>query len=423
MGAASAALDSSRSRGRLRWRWAFAGFCLLALYVLVTVLFAPSPDPKGDEGPLLSTATRLLHGGYADHGNPDATEWIWHGPGVPLLLVPMVALHLPLAVVRALVGPPLLLLAAVLIHRLLGRAVAPRLARRGAVAFALFVPLWGLLPQFRKEPLALVLLVGGLLATAHALGGDGRRFAVLAGLCFGGLALTRLEYGWVVVGLFVVWTVRWLVVARDRRRARSLVLAYGVALLVCVPWLLYTHSLTGKVAYWGNASGLSLFWMAPGSPSSLGDWHGIPEVLRDERLASERPFFVALARHPPLERDVILQRVARRRIRADPARYVRNLAANASRMLFGFPFTFGRPLVATVAYALLSAVLLGWVAWALVRLRRRREDLPRETLPFALFGVLTFLVHLPPSAEPRMLTLLVPLFGWAIVLALGRRPA
>jgi hypothetical protein len=65
---------------------------LLAVLVLVSVLAAPSGVPVRDEPDFLVLAERLLAGWYAD-ASPDADPrlFLWHGPGLPALLAPLVA--------------------------------------------------------------------------------------------------------------------------------------------------------------------------------------------------------------------------------------------------------------------------------------------------------------------------------------------
>lgn len=63
---------------------------------------------------------------------------------------------------------------------------------------------------------------------------------------------------------------------------------------------------------------------------------------------------------------------------------------------------------------IVNGLLLAAAAWAALRLWRRRDTVPPEAAPFALFALLGIAVHLPPSASPRMLLPLVPLLVWLI---------
>ena len=85
------------------------------LHQLIAVV--TNQDP-GDESRYLAYATNLTHGFYALTDSSDPQLYLWHGPGLPTLLAPLVALHLPLEVTRVLVGPTLLFATMVVFHHL-----------------------------------------------------------------------------------------------------------------------------------------------------------------------------------------------------------------------------------------------------------------------------------------------------------------
>jgi hypothetical protein len=227
------------------------------------------------------------------------------------------------------------------------------------------------------------------------------------------------------LGTALLW---WLIacvrhrVAPERVRvARRWTLICAVGMLACVPWLAYTYSVTRHLFYWGNSGGISLYWMsAPGAPA-LGAWHAPHTVLTDPALAAYRPFFSYLNSLPPLQRDLELQHVALVQALAHPAKYALNLLANLGRMFLGFPFSFTLPTAVIVALILVNGTLLACLLAAARSLIRTRAPLPRETVPFLLFGALAFAVHLLPTAEPRMVVPIIPIPIWLIGQAWGRR--
>jgi hypothetical protein len=403
---------------------------LLGLFVLLSLLLAPRGSATSDEGPLIALAHRLLHGGYAVPGTMDATKYIWHGPGLPAAISPLVALGVPLAGLR--MTSPLLMFAAVLLfYRLLRLRLGPRGGLVGAYALGLYAPTYYVLGTVSKDPLALVLSILTLDGTARYLRWGRPRHAVIGGLSLGALAMTRVEYGWVLIvalGLALLW---WLG-ARLRhgagherpKVARGFALVCALGMLVCVPWLVYTYSLTGHVLYWGNSGGISLYWMSSPAASQLGQWHASHTVLTDPALRSYRPFFHYLNTLTPLQRDLELQHVAIVQATAHPAKYVLNLLANVGRMFFGFPFSFALSAAAVTGLVLFNGALLTGLATAAVSLFRARRSLPRETVPFVLLGALGFAIHLLPTAEPRLLLPIIPVALWVIAQAsVGWAPA
>lgn len=401
---------------------------LLPLYVLMSVWFPRRPS---DERNYLVLAQNLLDGQFTglgwrpaepfaspDPSNPD----LWFGPGLPLLLTPLVGLDLPVEVVR-LVGPVCLFLAVVVFQELLRLYVGRREAMLGALALGLYVPFYVLLPNLHSEPPAILFLVTMLYGLARFARSGGYPSAILAAGAAAGLALTRVAFGWVVTAMIVACLLAWLV---SRRRAwLRFAAVYALALALCAPWLLYTHSVTERFFLWGNSGSLSLYWMSSPYRQDLGDWRGGAReiVVSDPRLVHHREFFREIGRLDPMEQNRRLERRALENIRGDPLKFARNVTANTSRMLFGFPFSDKRETLKTLYYLLPNSVILWAAAGALVVLVRRRVALPVEGVAFLLFGGLAFGLHSVLAAYPRMLAPLVPILLWFVVFAFGRRRA
>ncbi len=401
---------------------------LLAGFIVTWAVSATGARTISDEGPFLAAAHRLLHGHYAVVGAMDGTKYLWHGPGLPALISPLVAVGAPVAVIR-LVGPLLLFVAVVVFYRLLRLRLSRRVALVGAYALGLYGPMYeGITSSLQKEPLALAISVIALYGTARYVSEGHRRYLVLAGLALGALAMTRLEYGWVLTALLAVASIWWLL-ARVRRgansprarAARRWTLVCAVGLLACAPWLAYTYSITHHFFYWGNSGGISLYWMSSPASSQLGEWHASHTVFADPRLAAYRPLFHYLATLSPLQRDLTLRHLAIIQAEGHPAKYALNLLANISRMFFGFPFSFTLSAAVVVGLVVFNTALLGGLTAAMVSLRRRRRSLPPEATPFLWFAVLAVGVHLFPSAEPRFLIPLIPVPIWLMAHALNRR--
>lgn len=408
---------------------------LLGLYVAVFALTQPGPLPVNDELELVAAAERLLDGRYALRGTLNDVRWLWHGPGVPLVLAPLLALGLPIEVIRIVLGPLLLFTTVVVVYRVLLRHTPPRTALLGALALGLYAPAMQPLRTVHKEPLAMALVALALLFASRALAPADARTRWLdvsgAGVALGALTMVRLEYGWVLLGLLGASGAAVVVVALARRRPARRMRTVGrcaallaVGLACCAPWLAYTHDVSGRFPYWGNSGGESLFWMSPtGVPGETGEFHGERTVFEQAALAPARPLFRRLERLAPLQRDLALQRIARANIRARPAAWVRNVAANTARLWFLVPTRPAPPAGTVALYGLFSTALLGALAWAAVVLIRRRGDggPPALTAPVAAFALAGLGIHLIPSADPRMTLPLVPPLVWLVAVAAAQR--
>jgi 4-amino-4-deoxy-L-arabinose transferase-like glycosyltransferase len=389
-------------------------------YVVVCAVAQPGPDPVRDEPALLAAAARMIHGQIVPAGLvTDPRAYLWHGPGLVALLAPLVALHVPLPAIRY-VDPLLMGGATLLFHRLLRMRLEARPALGWTYAFGLYVPFLSVVPEVHKEPLSILLVIAAMSALTRGLV-TGRWLPLIgAGVALGALAMVRLEYGWVSIALLVVAIV-WWAVQRGHVTARRLVAVTTVAVATCAPWLAYTYRLTGHPLYWGTSSGISLYWMSPTEHGETGQWHDPRTVRRDSALSAYRALFARVRTLDPVSSDRTLRRQAVANIRARPAQYARNLAANTSRLFFAVPMRPRLSLLRIAADVLFNSLLLAGVVWAAASLWRRRCTLPPETTPIALFTAVAVAVHLPASASPRMLLPIVPPLLWLVAQSVSAR--
>jgi 4-amino-4-deoxy-L-arabinose transferase-like glycosyltransferase len=414
-------LPEARSIGAARWGGAKrAGQLrpeiwltpLLLFYVAWTVV-NPDVGGAGDEGNYLAYAERLTHGDYASEERPDS--YLWKGPGLPVMLVPFVALDAPVELARIVLA--LLLGGAVLLfQRLLRLRLSERASLLGALALGLYVPFLRTLGYVRSEPVAVFLVVLAMYLWARRSDAGRDRYLVGAGLALGALTLTRLEYGYVLTACLLLASAVWL---KGRgRTARDAAAVCGVALALCVPWLAYTYALTDKPFYWSNAGSASLYWMSGPTADDLGDWNSVNSVFRRDELAAHRPLFRRLRTMHPVDADEELRQVARENISDHPARFARNVVNNFSRLLFNFPFSFQQETTKPLFYVVPNFLLLVALGVGLVGLARERRWWAL-VVPPAVFGLLGFAIHLPVAGLPRLWYPVVPIALWLAVLGMS----
>ena len=390
---------------------------LLAVYVAVLAFFPAHPD---DEAGYLELAERITHGTYVagdgdalldeDPASPD----LWFGPGLPLTLVPLVALDVPIEVIR-LAGPLFLFGAALLFYVLARDRWGPRIGLAATYAVGLYPPFWPLLSNLHSEPLAILFVAAAMLGLARHLARPTPGTFALAAAGLAGLALTRVAYGWVLTATLVAAVVWWIV--RRGSVAARVVPVTAVALLLCTPWLAYTYAKTDRPLQWGNSGALSLYWMASPYRGDTGDWRQADDVFTDPRLAPHRAFFERLRGLTLAEQNARIEREALSNIAEHPLSYAGNVVANASRLLLNRPYSDSAWRANDLLYAVSGLALLAAAAFAAVVLVPRRGSLPPETGPFAALALLAVGGHLLVAAYPRMLAPVVPLVGWLATLA------
>lgn len=381
------------------------------VFAAVPVLAPYNDNLYDDEASYIGLSRLLAHGHFLTGRDnlvtgPNIAPNLWFGPGMPLVLTPFAALHAPLLADR-LLGSLFLFAAVLVFYALLRLVVAPPAALVGAAALAVYFPLYTVIAFVHSEPLALLLVVTGSYAGARYLREGRLRWLAAAGLSFCWLAITRVEYGWVLTVLLVAALVWWALTRRPAARRAAAPLA--VALVLCTPWLAYSYSVTGDVFQWGTSGPLSLYWMTSPYSADRGDWHGADSVFSDPRLAPHRPFFRSIARLDLSGQNARLESQARKNVTRKPLKFAENIADNVSRMLFNVPYSF-KPVKRTgLVYSVPAALLLAALAAAWVRARRRRRRLPLEVRAIAAFGLATLALHAFVAGYPRLLFPIVPI--------------
>jgi hypothetical protein len=188
-----------------------------------------------------------------------------------------------------------------------------------------------------------------------------------------------------------------------------------LALALCVPWLVYTYSVTGKAFYWGSSGALSLYWISATSSHERGDWHGADSVFSDPNLSQHRPFFRSLEGLDLNAQNTKLEHAAISNIEHRPFKFARNVVDNVSRMLFNTPYSFKPAKRTTVIYAIPAGMLLVALLAAGGRAVLTRRTLPREAPMLAALGIVTFALHAVLAGYPRLLFPIVPVAIWFVV--------
>ena len=111
----------------------------LAFYIAVAMSLS-APVGVNDEDRYRQFSQALLDG---DYSTGIRRGWfMWWGPGMSVLLAPFIALDTPLDILRLVFGPIAQAATVVLLWRVLLLEVGKRLAAVGAVAYALYWPIW-----------------------------------------------------------------------------------------------------------------------------------------------------------------------------------------------------------------------------------------------------------------------------------------
>jgi len=354
---------------------------------------------------------------------------MWWGPGMSVLLAPFIAVDTPLDILRLVFGPIAQAATVVLLWRVLLLEVGKRLAALGAIAYALYWPIWietnVVQSEFSSTLLNVVLseipstffLVLALYLWIKARQKESIGYALAAGVALGIVALIRAELGYLLeVGLLLSLV---LFAWRRSPAAKRSFIGVLTAMIICLPWLAYTWTESGKVAYWGASGGQNLYWMAVSKPPLEGKAVMYDYAFKSRHFAEYWPFIKPLKNRDTIDRDEAFRAEAIKQIKADPSIYLNNLWKSASRLFFDAPRNFKplssfSPTEVVPNLVVLFAIVFGAVV---LTLRRRWAAIAIAPL-FVSGGYLAG--HVALSGLPRYLMPVVPIVAWFVVVSWAR---
>jgi hypothetical protein len=387
----------------------------LALYTLYALNVTPHDTLILDEGRYWGFAENLLQGHFH---YTEGYQFLWSGPGYPLLLVPFVAANSPLWILKVL-NAILLYSSVVLFFKLLRLYISPKRALLGALLFACYYPMYEVgLPYVMTEAWSMFLTVAPAYLICKAFRFKDYRWQtlLLPAFLLGMLALTKVIFGYVLLAMILICLAVWLIRKRSRRMLQMTKI-FTFAMAFCLPYLIYTYSLTGKPFYWGNAGGLQLYWMSTPYEDELGDWH-VPTLEENPLLQQNHGAFFAEIEHlGPVEKDEALKKKAIEHIKAHPKKYIYNWIANMGRTFFSHPLSFLKPSNGLFPYLLPNIFLIVFAALMAIPTIRYYKKFPLEILVLLTFSLVYLGGISLMSSYPRFLFMIVPI--WMLWIAWG----
>ena len=245
-------------------------FLPFLLFLLVFVTFFLLMAGTGDESRYLSIARNLLHGFYSPPA-PDIS--LWNGPGYPLILMPFVGLRLPLIFIT-LLNAIFYYLSIIFLFKALQLIVTFRIAFIFSLFWACFFNAYQKIPRIYTETLT-ILLISLLIYFLHkAFNSKSYKYLFLSGFIIGYIVLTKIIFGYVMLFILLSSGSLWII-NRKANNCRKCFLIMLIAFATTSPYLIYTYHLTGRLFYWGNHDGISLYWMSTPYKGEFGDcWNG-----------------------------------------------------------------------------------------------------------------------------------------------------
>jgi 4-amino-4-deoxy-L-arabinose transferase-like glycosyltransferase len=406
----------------------------LILYVTFILIFATN-ERNGDEGRYLMYAQNLTQGFYSPP--PPAID-LGNGPGYPLLLAPFVALNLPLIFLK-LLNAIFYYLSTVFLFKSLQQIVWFRFAIVFSLIWALYPTFYELMFYTLSDVFAASLIPLLLFTTIKAFKIDNsnevRKYIFIAGFTFGYLALTKPIFGYVLMFMFAGILLLLIINRRNLNYKKSFGILI-IALVTTLPYLIYTHHLSGKIFYWSSFGGNNLYWMSSPYEGEYGDWMGFPvspndkniipggrelitlrhqkdfdEILKNDKVqkANIRNGIIEYNLTKGITQDDLLKKIAINNIKKYPIKYVENCISNIGRIFFNFPYSYKSQKAHTLLRLPVNGVLLVLSLFCMIPTFKNWGKIIYPIKFLLFFALLYFGGSVLGSAEIRMFIMVVPI--------------
>jgi 4-amino-4-deoxy-L-arabinose transferase-like glycosyltransferase len=351
---------------------------LLFLYFLICAVFVDN-NLEYDQSRYAMYAQNLTEGFYA----PPDTLFLWNGPGYPLLLAPFVKANIPLMWAK-LMNPALLFGVVLFVYYILREYMGHKKSIVGSYILGLYFPAFHPMTLLLTECLSMFLAAGFAFFVVKSFRNGRNHFIWAAGFFCAYLALTKVIFGY-VIGCSLVLSLLLLKVSKTWRKMAGI---YAISLLFCLPYLIYTYSISGKLFYWANAGGLNIYWMSTPNPKEYGDYRPTQIVLKDDHFKQHRDLYQESAELNYVEQDALFKKRALANIRRHPVKYLRNWMANLGRMWYDYPFTYKYQRPETLFFMVPGSFLLVSIILCIYPLWKRRKNIPSELAVLICFVVI-----------------------------------
>ncbi|MFW5879418.1 MAG: hypothetical protein ACOCUV_01205, partial [bacterium] len=253
---------------------------------------------------------------------------------------------------------------------------------------------------------------------------------LLPSFFFSFLALTKIMFAYVLIALLIILFVYYFF----NNKIKNYFLVFLFAFLFTVPYQLYTFNLTGKIFYWGNSGGLSMYWMSSPYADELGDWYKSDSwnktsinntkvksfenkliLARNETMdRNHAEFFSSLKHLDPIETDIALKQKAIENIINHPKKFIKNMFANACRLFFHYPYSYRDQTISTYLVLIPGVILFIMFLISLMSSLKFIGDIPFELLVILAVSVV-YWGSLLLSAYARFFIPVLPI--WLIYVA------
>ena len=363
---------------------------LLIFYIILVFSFSKN-EFEQDEKRYVEYAQNISAGYYSPHNQVKLTN----GPGYPLILVPFIVTNSPLLSIKLLNA--LLLFSAIIFFYL---SIIDFSKNKSAIIFTyllgLYPPILRYLVLIQPEVFTYFLFCVFLYSLyriqknkTYLLGK-----IVFSSSIFALIILTRVMFGWVALVGALFYIAISFKTKRNDLKVYSLI--FFISLTFCLPYLIYTYSLTHRIFYWSTNSGDVLYWMSSPYEGEYGNSPNeeISVKMMYKSNSLRYNFFQSFKDvHSEFDRDNIEMQKALDNIKKYPLSYIKNCILNVGRLVYNYPNSFEFQNPKTLVYIVPNSFIVVLFIFSTYPLILLRKNIPM----IIYFLVFIFLVYIGGS--------------------------
>jgi 4-amino-4-deoxy-L-arabinose transferase-like glycosyltransferase len=353
-------------------------FALAVLYFAIAIKGLDDPITE-DQGRYVQYAENLSNGFYTTR---DAC-FLWNGPGYPITLTFFKICGFSFKWAR-LLNPLFMSGSIYFIFRFFREYFTTTKALWGGIISGLFFPVWPMIPQLSTECQSYFLCSMFCCFMGPAINRKNVFYIIVAGVVLGFLTLTKCFFGYVCLAVIIIAL---FLSIFTRTRLFKPIIVLIISQVVCLPYLLYTYSLTGEFPYWTNCGGTVLYSMANPVEHEFGDWKAVFSPGCEERVEHHRDIIDRLGSLNYYERDKLLKQEAISMIKNNPAAYIKNYICNLGRLFFNYPFAYKQQTPKTLFIMVPTSLLFFCSLSALIPFFANFRKIPAEIIIMLLLSI------------------------------------
>ena len=218
---------------------------------------------------------------------------------------------------------------------------------------------------------------------------------------------TRAIFGYVLISLILVIGVATIIFKTDHLKNSLKIVA--LSFLLCIPYLIFTYTVSGKILQWASSTGDTIYWMTTPYQNEYGDWSSFDQVQKyPGRIKNHGQFIDSIKNLQPFQYERIMLSKSIENIKNHPLKFIFNWSANIGRLFFNYPYSYTIQKMDTYFYIIPNMFLVVFMFFSGIISLKHFKILPFEIKFLILFTFIYLGGSSLLSAEVRYSFIAIP---------------